>query len=106
MIVHVTLLVLLSPSASPSPDLPRDLIGLGGRLLEIANWRDAQTELQSMPAEWSLRGSPARLCVVEPVDPLPGGVMGIDPTNARELIRRGAADAWAALERAGWLAPA
>lgn len=100
------LVVLLSPSAAPPPVVHRDLFGLGSRLLEIANWRDAQAELNSLPPEWSREGDPARLCVVEPAGPLPGGLLGMDPANARELIRRGEADAWVALERARWLAPA
>jgi hypothetical protein len=43
---------------------------------------------------------------VEPESALPGGVFGFDPANARELIRRGEADAWRALERARWVVPA
>ena len=100
------LVVLLSPSAAPSPVVRRDLFGLGARLLEIANWRDTQAELNSLPPEWSRDGDPARLCVVEPAGTLPGGLLGMEPANARELIRSGEADAWVALERAGWLAPA
>ena len=46
----------------------------------------------------------ARVCVVEPAAPLPGGVMDFTPGRAAELIQRGEEDAWAALERAGWLA--
>jgi predicted acylesterase/phospholipase RssA len=101
------LVVLLSPSGRPSPSPPPgSLFALGGRLLEIANWRDMQAELRSLPPDWTHDGDPARLCVVEPERALPGGVFGFDPANARELIRRGEEDAWRALEHAGWLAPA
>jgi predicted acylesterase/phospholipase RssA len=101
------IVVLLSPSGTPaaSPS-PVDLFELGGRLLEIANWRDMQAELRSLPSEWSRAGDPARMCVVEPERVLPGGVLDFDPAHARELIRRGEADAWRALDRAGWLEPA
>jgi predicted acylesterase/phospholipase RssA len=101
-----TLVVLLSPSRSPSPaPPPSSLFTLAGRLLEVANWRDMQAELRSLPPGWSREGDPARMCVVEPDTSLPGGVLGFDPTNAAALIARGEEDAWEALERAGWLAP-
>ena len=102
-----TIIVLLAPSSGPPPDRPaRNLIELGGRLLEIANWRDLQVELRSLPPEWARTGTPARVCVVEPREPLPGGVMDFGPARAAELIRRGEEDAWGALERAGWLSAA
>jgi hypothetical protein len=102
-----TIIVLLAPSGGPPPARPaRNLFELGGRLLEIANWRDLQVELRSLPAEWSHASAPARLCVVEPATALPGGVIDFTPGRAAELIRRGEEDAWAALERAGWLAAA
>ena len=98
------IIVLLSPSEGPPPARKAlNLIELGGRLLEIANWRDLQGELRSLPPEWMGNAAPARVCVVEPRQPLPGGVMDFGPARAAELIRRGEADAWAALERAGWL---
>ena len=101
------IIVLLAPSSGPPPGRPaRNLLELGGRLLEIANWRDLQFELRSLHAEWSRASSPARVCVVEPREPLPGGVMDFSPGRAAELIRRGEEDAWAALERSGWLAAA
>ena len=101
------LVVLMSPSGPPSPSPPPEsLFALGSRLLEVANWRDMQAELRSLPAGWSREGDPARICVVEPDTSLPGGVLGFDPANAAALIERGEADAWEALERAGWLAPA
>ena len=99
------LVVLLSPSGEPrSAGKVWSLIDLGGRLLEIANWRDLQVELRSMPPEWTAEGHPARVCVVEPRGSLPGGVMDFGPTHADALIRRGEEDAWDALQRAGWVA--
>jgi predicted acylesterase/phospholipase RssA len=100
------LVVLLSPSGRPSvAPYPESLFALAGRLLEVANWRDMQTELRQLPEGWSREAQPSRLCVVEPDDTLPGGVLGFDPEQAGTLIARGEQDAWAALERAGWLAP-
>jgi hypothetical protein len=49
---------------------------------------------------------PAPVCVVEPDRTLPGGMYGYARATAEELMRRGEEDAWRALERAGWLAPA
>lgn len=98
------LVVLLTPSQSPQPaPPPSDVVELGARLLELANWRDLQTELVNLPAGWSRDGDPARVCVVEPQRALPGGVLGFDPVRAGELVAMGEADAWRALERAGWL---
>ena len=98
------LVVLLSPSGAPSPAAPPgDLFELAGRLLEIANWRDMQTELRNLPPGWSRDGTPAQLCVVEPEGPLPGVVLGFDPPRTAELIALGDHDARRALERAGWL---
>ena len=102
--VDAVLVVLLSPSSPPdlaSP--PADVVALGSRLLELANWRDLQTELRHLPPGWSLEGSPARVCVVEPPAPLPASPLQFDPARAAELIEAGRRDAWAALERAGWL---
>lgn len=101
------IVVLLSPSGRPSPaPPPPSLFALGSRLVEIANWRDMQAELRSLPEGWSRDGNPARVCVVEPDSTLPGGVLGFDAEHAAALIRRGEEDGWAALERAGWLAAA
>ena len=98
------LVVLMSPGIPPSPAAPpENLFALGSRLLEVANWRDMQAELRSLPTGWSRKGDPARMCVVEPDTTLPGGVLGFDPVNAAALIERGEEDAWRALERAGWL---
>src|SRR5262249_36309916 len=109
--------VLVSPSSGPhkSSQHPH-LLELGGRLLEIANWRNLQNELQALPAGWSRSpssgttaatgvGLPARVCVVEPEGPLPGGLYGFSAANAAELRRRGERDAWRALGAAGWLKP-
>lgn len=98
------LVVLLTPSVSPTPSsAPADMFQLASRLLELANWRDLQTELRSLPAGWGRDGDPARVCVVEPERPLPGTVLGFDPAQAAQLIELGEQDAWRALERAGWL---
>jgi len=102
--VDAVLVVLLSPSRPPdAASPPADVVALGGRLLELANWRDLQTELRHLPADWSREGAPARVCVVEPPAPLPSSPLQFDPARAAELIEAGRRDAWAALERAGWL---
>lgn len=101
------LVVLLSPSESPGVvPPPADVVALGGRLLELANWRGLQTELRHLPEGWSLDGMPARICVVEPRAPLPASPLTFDPARAAELIELGRRDAWTALARAGWLAGA
>jgi hypothetical protein len=41
--------------------------------------------------------------VVEPEGPLPGGLYEFGAASIAELKRRGAQDAWRALEAAGWL---
>ncbi len=82
------LVVLLSPSGPPSPaPPPSSLFALGSRLLEVANWRDMQAELRSLPPGWSREGDPARMCVVEPDTTLPGGVLGFDPAQRRGAHR-------------------
>ena len=98
------LMVLVSPSGSP-PRLGTEsqLMDLAGRLPQLANWRDLQTELHSLPAGWSRDGDPARLCVVEPDSMLTGSLLTIEPEVARSLMERGERDAWLALERAHWL---
>jgi predicted acylesterase/phospholipase RssA len=101
------LVVLLSPSAAPTPaPPPADVAALGGRLLELANWRDLQTELRHMPEGWSRTGDPARVCVIEPVEPLPASLLSFEPERAAVLIELGERDAWRTLEAAGWLEPA
>lgn len=107
--------VLVSPSSGPSQaGHEPHLLELGGRLLEIANWRNLQNELRALPPGWSRQpppgaavagGHPARVCVVEPEETLPGGMYGFSAANAAELMRRGTRDAWRALEAAGWLSP-
>ena len=109
---EAVLVVLLSPSAGPSPGAHEpNLLELGGRLLELASWRELQGELLALPAEWTRQphpatGDPARICVVEPATILPGGVLGFAPDHASTLMHRGETDAWRALEQAGWLKPA
>jgi hypothetical protein len=95
--------VLLSPSQPPAVSSPPDVVALGSRLLELANWRDLQTELRHLPPGWSREGAAARVCVVEPPAPLPTSPLQFDPERAAELIDAGRRDAWAALERAGWI---
>lgn len=111
--------LLMSPGHGPSPDdRPRHMMSLGFRLLEIANWRDLQAELDGLPSDWTRADTPgsgppgghrrtptgpARICVAEPERVLPGGMYGYSAANARELMRRGEKDMWDALERAGWL---
>lgn len=98
------LVVLLSPSEAPAnAPPPADLVTLGGRLLELANWRDLQTELRHLPVGWTRDGQPARVCVVEPRESLPATLLSFDPARAAELIALGERDAWMALSRAGWL---
>jgi len=101
------LVVLLTPSHSPTPAAPpNDLFELAGRLLELANWRDLQTELRELPDGWSREGDPARVVVIEPLRALPGTVLGFDPEQAAQLVGLGEQDTWRAFERAGWLEPA
>jgi predicted acylesterase/phospholipase RssA len=100
------LMVLVSPSSGPpAPSAGANLVELGARVQELANWRDLQHELQVLPAGWSRRGDPARVCVVEPPQRLPGSPFGFDPLNAAELIGRGEHDAWEALAAADWVVP-
>ena len=82
------------------------MIALGGRLLEIAHWRSLQQELRELPVEWTTTGGstgPARVVVIAPEAPLPGTLIGFDPSKAGELIALGERDAWRALRAAGWL---
>jgi predicted acylesterase/phospholipase RssA len=108
------IVVLVSPSTGPpKPNPDAHLLGLAGRLLEIANWRNLQSELRALPPGWSRatteskaadpHARPVRVCVVEPEGPLPGGLYEFSSATAAELKRRGASDAWRALEAAGWL---
>ena len=105
------LVVLLSPSAGVSAwGHDPQIMELGGRLIELASWRELQSELRALPREWTRvpdvgTGEPARVCVVEPETPLPGGVLTFDPALTAQLIARGETDAWRALDRAGWCAP-
>jgi predicted acylesterase/phospholipase RssA len=106
------LVVLLSPSGGLSAwGHDPHVVELGGRMIELASWRELQSELRALPSEWTrvvdpATGAPARVCVVEPETPLPGGVLNFDPALTSQLIARGEEDAWRALERAGWCAPA
>jgi len=104
--VDAMLIVLLSPSeATLAAPLPADVGSLGGRLLELLNWRGLQHELRHLPHGWSRKGAPARVCVVEPRQPLPAAWLVFDPKLADDLIALGERDAREALARAGWIAP-
>lgn len=98
------LVIVVAPSgAPPAAASPRDPIAAWGRLLDLASWRDLQGELRALPPAWSQGGPPRPLCIVEPERALPGGVLAYSPRVANELMALGEADAWRALERAGWL---
>jgi predicted acylesterase/phospholipase RssA len=98
------LVVLLSPAMFPRAVRGgRHLFEVGAWLLALGNWRDLRSELLMLPAPWTREGDPAPLCVVEPDDPLPGGMLRLDPRDAAQLMARGEDDAWRALERAGWV---
>jgi predicted acylesterase/phospholipase RssA len=100
------LLVLVSPSSGPRPSRRgASILELGSRLQELANWRDLQTELRHLPEHWTRKSKPERLCVVEPQEALPGWMFSFDPGSAAKLVEQGEADAWKALESAGWLLP-
>ncbi len=100
------LVVLMSPAELPGRGrAERHLLEVGGWLLELGNWRDLRTELLTLPPPWSRAGDPARICVVEPREPLPARMLRFDPRDTQRLMRRGAEDAREALERAGWLEP-
>jgi predicted acylesterase/phospholipase RssA len=101
------LVVLLSPETFPRAARGgRHLFEVGAWLLALGNWRDLRSELLMLPAPWTRDGEPAPLCVVEPADPLPGGMLRLNPRDAVHLMRRGEEDAWSALERARWVVPA
>ncbi len=101
------LVVLLSPEMFPRAARGgRHLFEVGAWLLALGNWRDLRSELLLLPAPWTREGDPACLCVVEPANPLPGGMLRLDPRDAVKLMRRGEEDARAALERAHWIEPA
>ena len=97
------LVIVVAPMGAP-PRMRQftSMAAVWGRYLDVANWRDFQQELAALPAEWQT-GSPRRLCIVEPNEPLPGGVLAYAPGSADGLMDRGYEDAWGALEKAGWL---
>ena len=106
------LVVLLSPSGGVAPAVHEpNVVELGGRLLELASWREIQSELRQLPPEWTRTadpagGGPARVCVIEPESALPGGLLAFDPQLASQHMTLGEHDAWRALEQAGWIEPA
>lgn len=100
------IVVALSPTSTTRRGRDMQLFELGGRLLEIANWRDMAAERSTLPEEWNapaIGGTPARLCMIEPDAPMEGTLLHFAPELAGELIRRGEQDAWRGLETAGWL---
>lgn len=98
------LVIVVSPSgAPPHAPKPRNVIDVWARYLDVANWHDLQREMRGLPESWRSEEVPRPLCVVEPGEGLPGGVLAYSPRTAATLIKRGERDAWAALERAGWL---
>jgi hypothetical protein len=102
--VDAMIVVVLSPSEAPTEaPPPADVVALGGRLLELSNWRDLQTELRHLPEGWDRKGQPARVVVVEPAVSLPANVLTFDTERAGEIIALGRRDAWTALREAGWL---
>jgi hypothetical protein len=98
------LLVLVSPSSTP-PRISEDphVLELAARIPQLMSWRNLRIEMRSLPEGWGRGERPARLCVVEPQGTLPGGVLNFDVGTSADLIRRGEADAWRALDQAGWL---
>lgn len=98
------LLVIVAPSAGIRPARPdANLVEIAGRLSEIANWRDLQSELRRMPDRFHREGEFARMCVVEPEAPFEGNMFDFNADRAPELIERGERDGLHALVRAGWL---
>lgn len=98
------IVIVVAPSgAPPAPRPPRNPFEVWGRYLDLANWRDLQQELLSLPGAWRGEDKPHALCIVEPEAPLPGGVLAYSPRIATKLIRRGEQDAVRALDHAGWL---
>lgn len=98
------LVIVVAPSgAPPKAPRPKSLMDVWARFLDLANWHDLQREMTGLPDSWLSDEKPCRLCVVEPAETLPGGVLAYSPKNAATLIKRGERDAWSALERAGWL---
>jgi predicted acylesterase/phospholipase RssA len=102
------LVVLTAPSGGTGVRRREsNLVELSARLLEVASWRQLNLQLAAHGAE-NLRagreGAPA-VVVVEPVAPLPGGLLAFDAGLADELMRRGDEDARSALARAGWIEP-
>jgi len=100
------IVVLLAPTEEPPRAQPNEhLLALGARLIEIGHWRSLQQELRELPEEWSAAHGhrPARVVVVAPAEPLPGSLIGFDPSRSKQLIRSGECDAWKALRDAGWV---
>jgi len=98
--------VRVAPSETPPSAKPiRHPVDIWGRFLDLASWRDLQQELRALPAEWTATGPPRPLCVVEPPEALPWGVLAYSPRVSIELMARGVEDGKRALARAGWLAP-
>ncbi len=100
------LVVRVAPGgATPHAKPQRNPLDIWERYLDLAGWRDLQHEIALLPASWRSEARPRPLCVVEPEVPLPWGMLAYSPRASEQLIRRGEADTWAALARAGWLQP-
>lgn len=100
------IVVRVAPSETPPALKPfRHPADIWGRFLDLASWRDLQQELRALPSDWTRTAPPRPLCVVEPEEALPWGVLSYSPRVSKPLMARGAVDARRTLERAGWLAP-
>jgi len=101
----VVVVLLVPPSALGRRTRGDDLVSLGSRLVEIANWRSLQLELAGLPKGWTEGGpgAPRRAVLVAPTAALPGGLLGFDPALAEQMIALGEEDTLRALREAGWI---
>ena len=100
--------VLMAPTSQPPKSSGEEnLVALGARLVELANWRALQQELRELPSDWleARPGGARAVVVVAPEAPLPGGLLSFGEAIATELMLQGELDAWRALDTARWLAP-
>jgi hypothetical protein len=101
----VVVVLLVPPAALGSRTHGDDLVSLGSRLVEIANWRSLQLELAGLPKGWTEGGpgAPRRAVLVAPTAALPGGLLGFDPVLAEQMIALGEEDTRRALRESGWI---